>query len=425
MSAASGLSIVVGGLLVIGAFFSCTSFSGAGNASSSKPTTSSSPDGESGATQIPSELPRRVKAFSAKRRSDEIDFISFEFERPYLGREGPSFTELDGEPSAGVQYLATATLFAEEAISTAKFELVDQDGQVIQLLHFFKQDNSLENAHFFGSAKIPERPFHIAISGMGVDGAPYRKVFERLFRPAKRPAAPPILPSLPQRDTSKIAALLIQMEKDALAKLAERARKNPDGVIVMPRIEISNVTHASFISERGNMLGMLLSYDIRFSTDGDYAHSLLVFPFYEDDEMRGLIELAVLSEEINPKPEPPSYATPEIHVDLNTLVRDGSEAFFKGGVVYHFTVKLIPNFVSQNTDKSKFCIYEEQFQSDPKSLRLWQRMKQDRRPIAYRIFMQPLAWGGETEPSDPPKTYFDGFVKEGAVKCLPDKNINF
>jgi len=194
---------------------------------------------------------------------------------------------------------------------------------------------------------------------------------------------------------------------------------------VMPRIEISNVTHESFVSERGNKLGMKLSYDIRFSMDGDYAHSLQVFPFYEDDDMRGLIDMEVLSEEINPKPEPPSYATPDIHVDLNTLVKYGSEAWYKGGVAYHFTIKLVPDFVGQNADKTKFCVYEEEFKSNSKSLQLWQRMKQDSRRIAYRIFMYRLAWGGETEPFDPPKTYFDGFLKEGAVKCLPYKNINF
>jgi hypothetical protein len=432
MSAASALSIVLAGLLVISASFSCTSSPGAGNASSSKPNTSLPPDHQDGpnaasvlATQTTTELPRRVKNFPSNRRSAEIDFLSFEFKRPYLGYEGPNFTELVGEPSAGVQYLATAQLFAEEAISTAKFELIDQDGQVLQLLHFFKQDNSLENAHFVGSAKIPERPFRITVSGMGVDGEPYRRVFERLFRPTKRPPAPPILPRLKRGDAKRITAALIELEKQALAKLEERAQKSPDGVIVMPRIEISNATHGSLISERGNKLGMLLSYDIRFSTDGDYAHSLQVFPFYHDVDMRGLIDLEVLSEEINPKPEPPSYATPQIHVDLNTLVKDGSHAWYKGGVVYHFTIKLVPNFVGQNADKTKFCVYEEQFQSNPKSLQLWQRMKQDTRPIAYRIFMHPLAWGGETEPFDPPKTYFDGFLKEGAVKCQPYKNINF
>jgi hypothetical protein len=101
------------------------------------------------------------------------------------------------------------------------------------------------------------------------------------------------------REASDIATMLKQMETEALAQLAERARKNPDGVIVMPRIEISNVTHQSFASERGNKLGILLSYDMSFATDGDYAHSLQVFPFYEDDDMRGLINMQVLSEEIN------------------------------------------------------------------------------------------------------------------------------
>ena len=435
MSAASRLSIVLAGLLVVSAFFSSTPSPSGGNASSSKPDTSPTPSHEDSvlnaamvmATQTGpnSELQGRVKRFPLNPRTAEVEFFSFEFERPYLGREGPNFTELDGEPSAGAQYLATAQLFREEAVSTAKFELVDEDGQVVQSLHFFKQDNSLEHARFFGSAKIPERPFRVAVSGTGIDGEQYRRVFERLFRPTRQPPAPPILPGLAPREAKRLEAALLEMEKEALAKLEERARKNPDGVIVMPRIEISNVTHESFVSERGNKLGMKLRYDIRFSTDGDYVHSLQVFPFYEDDDMRGLIDMEVLSEEINPKPEPPSYATPEIHVDLNTLVKYGSEAWYKGGVVYHFTIKLVPDFVGQNADKTKFCVYEEQFKNNSKSLQLWQRMKQDSRPIAYRIFMYPLAWGGETEPFDPPKVYYDGFLKEGAVRCLPDKNMNF
>jgi len=395
MSAGLRLSIVLAGLLVI---------------------TQSGPN---------SDLPRPVKKFPDNPRTAEIEFFSFEFERPYLGREGPNFTELEGEPSTGAQYLATAELFREDAVSTAKFELVDEDGRVIQPLFFYKHDNSLQHARFFGSAKIPDRPFRVAVSGIGVDGEQYRRVFERLFRPSRRPPAPPILPrKLVSREAKKVAAALLEMEKQALAKLAERASKNPDGVIVMPRIEIFNVIHQSFISKRGNKLGMLLSYDMRFSIDGDYKHSLQVFPFYEDENMRGLIDMNVISEDINPKPEPPSYATPQIYVDLKSLVGSGEEAWYKAGVVYHFTIKLIPDFVGQNANKTKFCVDEESFKQNSKS-QLWQSMKRDPRPIAYRIFMYPLAWGGETEPSDPPKIYYDGFLKEGAVKCLPDKNMNF
>ena len=103
----------------------------------------------------------------------------------------------------------------------------------------------------------------------------------------------------------------------------------------------------------------------------------------------------------------------------------GSEAFYKGGVVYHFTVNLVPDFVGQNANKTKFCVDEETYNNKSQSLRLWQRMKQDSRPISYRIFMYKLADGGDTEPFDPPKTYYDGFLKEGAVKCKPYKNIYF
>ena len=437
MSATSSLSVVLTGLLVMAALFSLTSSRGTRHASSSEPgtfpTSASQDSGLTTALVTPqqlgrnSELPRIVKKFSYNPRSAEIKFFSFEFERPYLGYEGPNFTRLEGEPSAGAEYLATAQLFREEAVATAKFELVDEEGRTIQPLHFYKQDNSLEYAKFFGSAKIPDRPFRVAVSGIGIDGERYRRVFDHLFRPTQQPPAPPILPrKLSPDEARKITTLLKEMETQALAQLAERARKDPDGVIVMPRIEISNVTHQSFASDRGNKLGMLLSYDISFSEDGDYAHSLQVFPFYEDDDdMRGLVDMQVLSEEINPKPEPPSYATPQIYVDLNTLVRYGSEAWYKHGVVYHFTVRLIPNFVGQNKDKTKFCVDEEGFKTNPKSLQLWQKMKQDARPIAYRIFLYPMAWGGETEPSDPPKIYYDGFLKDGAVKCLPNRNYNF
>lgn len=436
MSSRSRLAVALAGLFVISGLFFSTSWVATRNALSNETGTLlntrrlDTPLNVSGVTlqhvgQNP-EMPRPVKKFPYHPKSIEIQLFKFEFERPYLGHEGPNFTQLDGEPSAGAEYLATAQLFREEAVSTARFELIDQQGRTIQLLHFYKRDNSLEFAEFFGSAKIPEQPFRVAVSGIGIDGEQYRRVFDRLFRPTRLAPAPPILPrKLSPREARKIADMLKQMETQALARLAERARKDPEGIIVMPRIEISNVTHQSFASDRGNKLGMLLSYDMSFATDGDYAHSLQVFPFYEDDDMRGLIDMEVLSEEINPKPEPPSYATPQIYVDLKTLVRYGSEAWYKRGVVYHFTVKLVPNFVGENKDRTKFCVDEERFKTNPNSLQRWQKIKHDQGPIAYRIFMYPLAWGGETEPSDPPKIYYDGFLKEGAVKCLPNKNYNF
>lgn len=232
-------------------------------------------------------------------------------------------------------------------------------------------------------------------------------------------------PDLTPDNAKRITAALTEMEKQTLAKFETRANKNPSGVFVMPRVEISNMTYQSFVSPQGNKLGIKLSYDIRFSVDGDFAHSIQVFPNYQDYDRRSLVGMEVLSEEITPKPAPPSYATPDIHVDLNTLVKYGSEAWYKGGVVYHFTINLIPDFVGQNATKTKFCVDEKHYENKAASLRVWQRMKLESNPVEYRIFLSGMSDGGDTEPFAPPKVFYDGFIKEGAVKCKPYKNIYF
>ena len=82
---------------------------------------------------------RPVESFTSDPlRTGYIRFSSFEFQRPYLGREGPGFTRLHGQPSAGAQYVVKAVLYLQQVVATAKFELVDESGRVIQLLHMSK-----------------------------------------------------------------------------------------------------------------------------------------------------------------------------------------------------------------------------------------------------------------------------------------------
>jgi hypothetical protein len=133
------------------------------------------------------------------------------------------------------------------------------------------------------------------------------------------------------------------------------------------------------------------------------------------------VKMNVLSEEINPTP----YATPRRHVDLNTLVKYGDLAWYKAGVVYRFTVKLVPDFVSEIVDQPKFCVDEEHYTTTVKSLRAWQTIKSEALPVRYQILIKDLAYSLETEPFDPPKTYYDAFIREGAVKCKPYKNPYF
>ena len=96
-----------------------------------------------------------VKRFTSDpSRVKDLQFSRFEFQLLYLGREGPNFTRLDGQPTAGAQYLVKAELFGQEVAATAKFELVDEVDRVIQLLHMSKSDNSLDHGAYAGFVKV-------------------------------------------------------------------------------------------------------------------------------------------------------------------------------------------------------------------------------------------------------------------------------
>jgi hypothetical protein len=357
---------------------------------------------------------------------DEIELFDFEFQRPYMGFEGPNYTELEGEPSAGIQYLVRATLFRQEAVATAKFEMIDERGRVIELLRFSKFNNATDDGDYLGLLKVPAQPFRIRVSGRDVFGKAYARLSERLFRPARRPAAPPLLPpGLQPEHARQLSEALRAEEEQTKARLERELSKYTDGRISVPRIEVSEVTYVPLRSEKGDLLGMRLQYDMRFSADGDYAHSLQVFPSYEDADFRGLVEMEVIEESITPPPSPPSYATPQIHIDMNTLVKYGSSAWFKSGAVYHFTIDLVPDFVGQNKTRTKFCVDDKHYQHKVKSEKIWEAMKARDAAISYRIHLKRTNYSGDTGPFHPPGAFYSGFLGAGAVECLPHKNSNF
>lgn len=383
-------------------------------------------DSQSTRVSVRDNMPRPVRRLVDSSLVREIDLFNFDFQRPYLGFEGPNFTELDGEPSAGARYLVQANLFRQEAVATAKFELVDSSGRVIGRPHLLKRNTSLEDGYYDGFVKVPTQPFRVTVSGKDINGGPYRRTYKRLFRPMRRPSAPPLVPSgYPPAEAKGIAVWLKTLEQEEIAKMEKEVSKYPDGVIVMPRIETSNVTYEPLLSEKGNPLGVRLRYDILFSTDGDYAHSLNMFPLSEIDDSRGLVAMEVINETIDPRPEPPSYATPQTHVDMNRLLEHGREAWFKGGVIYHFVVDLLPDFVGQNASKTKFCVDEEHYKSKVRSQQVWEAMRTSSIPVKYRVVMNRIDYAGETEPFYPPRIFYDGFLREGAVKCKLHKNTNF
>ena len=59
------------------------------------------------------------------RSSAEIDFAGFEFLQLWITNH-PGHSKIKGEPTKGVKYPVRARIYGEDAISTAKFEAIDQ-----------------------------------------------------------------------------------------------------------------------------------------------------------------------------------------------------------------------------------------------------------------------------------------------------------
>ena len=169
---------------------------------------------------------RPVRKIGATRSSTaKISFLDFRFQEPYFGREGPNYAPQKGEPSGGAQQLAEARLFGNESIATLKFEMADESGQSIRSLHFIKTDDSLASGEYLGLVDVPLQPFRIVVSGQDVNGAPFRAVYSRVFRPKGQPPAQLVLPpGMPAQHAAKLKAGMDLQDQQMKARFEEVKR---------------------------------------------------------------------------------------------------------------------------------------------------------------------------------------------------------
>lgn len=349
-----------------------------------------------------------------------ISFLSVDFQELRYGHEGPSYFPIKGEPSAGAQQLAEVSLYGQESIAAVKFEMLDEGGNVIQTLHPLKMDNSPENGEYLGLVDVPQQPFRIATGGQDLNGGAFHKVHARLFRPTGRPLpALALPPGLPAANAQQIQAMVDAYEQQMKSRLEEAKRAYPDGLIPVTRTGVQRVTYEPFVSQSGNVLGMRIRYDVQFSTDGVYRVYPHVFPVYAAFRWRGEVTMKVQDESIDPPPE----ALPGS--DARTLLRYSVPARYKGGVVYHVTADLVPDYVIYNTDRTRACIYNYKFQPIPARAATWEAIKASDAPAKYRVDLEGADFQGETDPFFPQRTFYENFLREGAPDCGPTPNTHF
>ncbi len=355
-----------------------------------------------------------------QRDTKAITFHSFEFQQIYFGREGPNYIRIKGEPSQGAQQLAKAELFGHEAIATVRFEMLNQAGKLIQRLRLTKTSYRLSDGQYEGLINVPVQPFRVVVSGQDIHGRTFRRVHTHLFQPAEHPPAPPLVPEgFPEEYKQKIKQILETEDEKTKARFQAEDLGQPDGFLVMPRIEVSNVTYEPFLSQNGNPLGIRLKYEVSFSQHGTYSPSPLVFPAYENFDLRGAVEMKVINESVQPMPEV------QHSQNRSDLLKYDIPAKYRGDVVYHFVADMIPGYVIQNAAKAKYCIYSRKFETSPKARSVWDTIQASELPIKYGVDIRNTRFYGQTENYYPQRTFYLNFVEEGAQDCGPNPNINF
>ena len=338
-----------------------------------------------------------------------IELYVFEFQEPYFGREGPGYAPTKKEPSKKTQQMADARISGQAGISTAKFEAIDASGNALKVLYLFKVTDGLDDDEYMGLVDVPDQPFRIMVSGQDTSGIPYRRVFEHLFRPREELPTP----------AAVFNKLMLDEEGRYKAEFEAKRRANPDGVIVLPRMQVTNVMHEPYKSGSGNTLGIRLSYDVQFSKAAFYSMTPLVAPFFEDVALRGRVEMKVAGETLNPQPDLGQQQYPP---GFHGIIMP---AQYRSGVVYHFVVDMVPDYAIRNAAGTKYCIYNHKFQTSSRAAGAWETLRTQDVPVRYLVSIQSVNFHGEIQGFYSQKSLYEGFLREGAQDCGPTPSTHF
>jgi hypothetical protein len=356
---------------------------------------------------------RPVKQRPIKPRSStEITFANFAIQQMFLSNH-PGMTEIKGEPTIGARFFARAWIYDWEAIATAKFEAVDENGNFIQKILINRETGANGDSDFYGVIKIPDRPFRVVMSGEGSDGKTFTRTFERLFKPTTHHQNAILIPpggSPVDKTKSR------QLVEDYLNKMEEDVRKKAGDMIVMPRTRVSNVMYAPYFSKTGRQLGLRITYDIQFSQDGYFNPELDIFLDYKKEDWRGRIDMKPLTGSIEPKPE--EAGSPQVQPHMLAY---GAGYLYKADTTYHFTAEYVPNYAVQNEEKTKFCIYHDPYNESPQMQTALREILADNAPTPYTLEIRNTDFFGVIEGLPSQGILLKNFLAEGAKDCRRDK----
>lgn len=357
-----------------------------------------------------------VRDVTERPNAERIEFVGFEFQRPDLFEFTAHYSQIEEDPSVGVEYGVAASVGGEEAIATAAFDVVDENGTEVQRVSIVEQANGSFH-EFVGLMTVPAHRFRIVLSGETVDGQKFRRVYRRLFRPVNRPDAGWTLPpDLPPEDRQAFQQMYDMAAPKAIAERRALVAASPSGTIVMPRTRVSHVVYAPLMSATGHPIGLSVAYDVEFSHKGRNDPGVRVFAEHKDDFIIGGNPLRAARSTIDPSPRE-VHAPEKVPEEIPGLLAQRADFLYEPGTRYRFTVDLVPSYVDLERDKRTRCLSLQQFKFERDPSKALARMLANQGPTTYRVIIGFTMFEGRIDNFQGEGALYENLRREGVRDC--------
>lgn len=366
------------------------------------------------------EQPRPLRNVGASRTVQEISVSTFSIQDTAMLHAGPGLFDIDGEPQIGRRYPVQSYIAGDQAIRQARFEIVDQQGELIAPL-IMARKGAPGNSRFVGMMTVQNRPFRIVLTGESVEGHSFRRVHRRLFQPvAQAPLRRRQLQGLAPDEAALFQRILD--ESDPLVKAeaeAEVAGIN-DPTFVVPQMRVSNVTYVPLLSPAGRPRGVRVSYEATFSHRAEYAGGVGLE--LRDDSYyrwRGMARMQVVDSRVEPTPHfaHKPYAPFRSSELYWSPLEHGGTFIYEAGIVYRFTADFEPEFIVHNLDRTRTCIAYQLGSAGSKERQALQQLMVSQEPATYSVVIGYPAFEAEIRNFYPPSAFQQTYVSQGAQDC--------
>jgi len=303
-------------------------------------------------------------------------------------------------------------------IDTIEFRLIDDHGELIAPIKFRQSDYSIPY-NFTLLLDTPDRPFRIAARGRDMSGKSFQRVIGWLIKP--QTSEPPIAGGGAATSPRTEGAQAVDDAQAQSWAPQEWNQNVVEGEYRVIRAQIVDWSDEPLFSEKGNPIGIRLKYSIRFPVDGSYSPFPSLYPERASRGFTGALGMRVHKGSVEPEPDGAQKSSQWLF---------GGRGIFKAGVIYNFSVDLVPNYVYFNEQKGSFCLQTKAYiqaggpagpGGHPGLRERFEREVMSETKIRYRISISGIDLDGWqpllTERTYAPNAWYQSYRREGAADC--------